>query len=77
MDGPVLSIGVRSHCVVAIGSNEFLFLGGSTDGVSHTTLVLLFNYATFEWKVGPAMSEGRKGAACGYGRRQLFRKQLI
>ena len=64
--GPELPLELYSHCMLDIGNNNYLIIGGLTkDDKKLPEEVLFYNMNTGFWTLGPKLAFGRVEHSCG------------
>ena len=64
--GPILPISISHHCIVELGQNKFLLIGGHQDGKisNNTWKVQIDDDFNFLFSKGPSMIEKRAKHSC-------------
>ena len=63
--GPKLPLNLYSQCMLDLGNNNFLIIGGITDEKKLPLEVLFYNMDTDFWTLGPKLATGRVEHSCG------------
>ena len=63
--GPNLPVGLYSHCMLDIGNQNYMVIGGGLKEKYVTEQVYFYDMKTFTWTPGPKLAYGRVEHSCG------------